>query len=273
MIEHLRAGVSAKRARVVLFDFDGTLSLVRSGWLEVMVGMATGMLLDLGTGETTPELRAVAREFIERLAGRQTIYQMIELAESVRRRGGTPLEPLDYKRIYLERLGKRIEGRVDVLRRGTAPPDAYLVPGARALLDALRGRGLRLYLASGTDEAAVRTEAGLLDIAGYFDGGIHGARDDPRSASKASLVRRIVDAGEAGGDELLVFGDGADEIESVKRVGGVAVGVASAEPECRAVDPAKRSRLANAGADLIVPNYLDGGALLGALFGEPQPAA
>lgn len=48
---------------------------------------------------------------------------------------------------------------------------------------------------------------------------------------------------------------------------------ASAEPECRAVDPAKRSRLANAGADLIVPNYLDRGTLLGALFGEPQPAA
>ena len=39
MVEPLRPGVSAKKARVCLFDFDGTISLIRSGWMEVMVPM------------------------------------------------------------------------------------------------------------------------------------------------------------------------------------------------------------------------------------------
>ena len=57
------------------------------------------------------------------------------------------------------------------------------------------------------------------------------------------------------GEELLVFGDGYVEIEEVTKVGGTAVGVASAEPDCRQIDPWKRNRLISVGADLIVPNY------------------
>jgi hypothetical protein len=54
----------------------------------------------------------------------------------------------------------------------------------------------------------------------------------------------------------------------VKKVGGTAVGVASAEPECLTVDEWKRKRLIGVGADFIVPNYLDRQELLGALFRE-----
>ena len=39
-----------------------------------------------------------------RLNGRQTIYQMIQLADEVTQRGGTPLEPLAYKHRYHDRL-------------------------------------------------------------------------------------------------------------------------------------------------------------------------
>jgi phosphoglycolate phosphatase len=129
------------------------------------------------------------------------------------------------------------------------------VPGSRALLEALLARGLTLFLASGTDDADVKREAALLDIAKYFDGRVYGAQDDLTSFSKALLVRKL--AGEAGhsGDELLVFGDGYVEIEEVKKVGGTAVGVASAEPDCREVDEWKRERLIRVGADFIVPNF------------------
>ena len=34
-----------------------------------------------------------------------------------------------------------------------------MVPGARALLEALRERGMKMYLASGTDEIYMREEA------------------------------------------------------------------------------------------------------------------
>ena len=90
----------------------------------------------------------------------------------------------------------------------------------------------------------MREEAGLLDVARYFDGGVYGALDDYQSFSKRILIAaHHRHAAECDGDELLGFGDGYVEIEEVKEVGGVAVGVATAEPECRAVDEWKRQRL------------------------------
>src|SRR5512132_2788273 len=109
MIEILRQGVSGDRARVALFDFDGTVSTIRSGWMDVMVPMMVEILAELKTGESEPELCGIVEEFVGRLTGKQTMYQMIELADNVARRGGTPLEPLVYKRMYLDRLWTRIE--------------------------------------------------------------------------------------------------------------------------------------------------------------------
>ena len=266
MIECVNPGATAERARVVLFDFDGTLSLIRSGWSGVMVPMMVEVLADLGTGETPEQLHALVDEYVMRLNGKQTIYQMIELADQVRKRGGVPREPLEYKRLYLDRLHGRIVDRLSELREGACAPDKYLVPGARGLLEALRERGLRLYLASGTDEPYMRDEARLLDVERHFDGGLFGALDDYQSFSKALLIQRIVANAECRGEELLAFGDGFVEIQNTKQVGGVAVGVATAEPECRVVDEWKRRRLIGVGADFIVPNFLDGEELLGILF-------
>ena len=94
MIENIKPGVSARNARVVLFDFDGTLSLIRSGWMDVMVPMMVEILADLKTGETEEQLRAVVEDFVWRLTGKETIYQMIALAEAIAARGGKPLDPL-----------------------------------------------------------------------------------------------------------------------------------------------------------------------------------
>src|SRR6516225_8617091 len=102
MVENITPGVSARNARVVLFDFDGTLSLIRSGWMNVMVPRMVEILGDLKTGETEEQLRAVVEEFVWRLTGKETIYQMMALAEAVQARGGTPLEPLAYKKMYLD---------------------------------------------------------------------------------------------------------------------------------------------------------------------------
>lgn len=246
----------ASRARVALFDFDGTLSLIRAGWFDVMVPMMVEVLASLGTGEPEEELERTVREFVYRLTGKQTIYQMIELARQVELRGGQPEDPLVYKYRYLDRLHARIRHRLEELESGAAPPEKYLVPGSRALLEMLRRRGLRLYLASGTDQEFMRREAELLQVAGYFDGGVFGALDDYRSFSKKILIERIISGAECSGEELLGFGDGYVEIENVKAVGGVAVGVATDEPECQRVDEWKRDRLAAVGADYIIPNYL-----------------
>src|SRR5277367_2285963 len=80
----------------VLFDFDGTLSLIRQGWPEVMTPMFVEFLPRL-PGETDEQASRLAVDDIMRLNGKQTIYQMIQLAERIRERGGEPREPLWYK--------------------------------------------------------------------------------------------------------------------------------------------------------------------------------
>jgi len=265
MVEQLRPGVSAKDTRVCLFDFDGTISLIRSGWMDVMVPMMVGILADTKSGETPDELRLVVEDYIGRLTGKQTMYQMIEFADQISARGGTPLDPLEYKKMYLDRLHEKIAGRLQDLRSGGSP-EKYLVPGTRALIESLKERGLKLYLASGTDQEYMRDEAHLLYVHRYFDGGVFGALDDYKSFSKKILIQRLIASSEYRGEEFLCFGDGYVEIENVKEVGGVAVGVATDEPACQVVDQWKRTRLAGVGADFIVPNFLCREQLLATLF-------
>ena len=266
MVENIRPGASARNARVVLFDFDGTLSLIRSGWMNVMVPMMVEILAELKSGETEEQLKSVVEDFVWRLTGKETIYQMLALAGAVESRGGSPLSPLVYKQMYLDRLWEKIKTRVDALQKGQADPEDYLVPGSRALLEQLRDRGLKMYLASGTDEVFMKEEARLLGVTQYFEGGVYGALDDYQSFSKAILIQRILSSAEFQGHHFLGFGDGYVEIEEVKNVGGVAVGVASEEPGCARVDEWKRQRLIGVGADYIVPNFLCREELITSLF-------
>src|SRR2546425_4755406 len=96
-IEVVNPGLPRGRFRFVLFDFDGTLSLIREGWPQVMIPMMVEVLKETGTREDEAALTAHVEDFVMRLNGRQTIYQMIQLAEEVTRRGGRPLDPLAYK--------------------------------------------------------------------------------------------------------------------------------------------------------------------------------
>jgi phosphoglycolate phosphatase len=270
-IEVLRDALPRGRFRSVLFDFDGTLSLIREGWPDVMIPMMVGVLRDTGTTETEAELARAVEEFVMRLNGRQTIYQMIQLTEEVRRRGGTPLEPLAYKHRYHDLLMRRVGGRLAALESGAARPEDWTVPGSHALLDALKRRGLTLYLASGTDLKYVRHEADLLGLTPYFGDHVYGALDDYKNFSKRMIVERILRDHGLRGEELLGFGDGYVEIEEVRRAGGVAVAVASDEERRQGVNAWKRSRLVGAGADLVIADYRCRDRLLPWLFAEALP--
>jgi phosphoglycolate phosphatase-like HAD superfamily hydrolase len=267
-IEIINPNLERGKVRSVLFDFDGTLSLIREGWQQVMVPMMVGILLDLKTGESEDALTAVVTDYVDRLTGKQTIYQMIELAEQVRQRGGEPRDPLEYKRMYLDRLWERIEGRVAALKSGEADPDDMLVAGSRGLLTALQERGVTMYLASGTDEPYVLDEARALQVDGFFGERIFGALDDYKRFSKAMIINRIIETHHLSGPEFLAFGDGYVEIENTKDVGGIAVGVATDEARREGVDHWKRTRLIGAGADVIIPEFREHGLLIPYLFGE-----
>ena len=267
-IEQVSCCIPQGRVRTVLFDFDGTISLIREGWREIMVPMMVEVLADLRTGESEADLGAVVAGFVDRLTGKQTIYQMVRLCEEVKARGGVPGDPLDYKRRYHDRLLQRIDGRLRGLKDGSIPPENLMLPGSIELLENLRNRGLALYLASGTDIGYVRNEAELLSVAPYFEGRVFGALDEHKDFSKAMVIRDILHSHGVQGPELLGFGDGYVEIENVKEVGGIAIGVASDEVRRSGVNAWKRERLIRAGADLIVPEYLEQEPLVAYLCGD-----
>ena len=247
----------------VLFDFDGTLSLIREGWPEVMVPMFVELLPPL-PGESAEERRRLCFDDIMRLNGKQTIYQMMQLAGRIRERGGQPLEPLAYKHEYLRRLDERIRARAEGIRNGALRREDFLVHAARPLLENLQRRGLALYLASGTDEVFVKQEAALLDVARYFGPRIYGAQDDYKTFSKKIVIDRLLRENQISGDRLLAFGDGYVEIQNTKEAGGLAVAVASDEAHNGSgrIDEWKRQRLLGVGADVVIPDYRDSEALL-----------
>ena len=258
LIEHVQPHRSAPEARVVLFDFDGTLSLIRSGWMDIMLDMMMETLGPLGAlSNTDPKmLRNAAEEYVARLTGQDTVYQMAAFVDHVRSLGGEPSPPEEYKAEFLVRLQAVRGERVHALEAGLRTQESLLVPGSFEILDQLQSRDLELYLSSGTDHQALRTEAELLGLTPYFGANIFGAGSG--GSTKAGLLRRIAEQGTPV-DRIVFFGDGQVEIAATKDIGGLAVGLATDEPECLEVDPKKRVWLMGAGADFIVPNYLDAG--------------
>lgn len=260
-----------------LFDFDGTVSLIREGWQSVMIPYFIEVLCETpafltagSTGRKDSELKETevcVREFVDMLTGKQTIFQCEKLDEEVVKRGGEHTDPYIYKKEYLRRLDERISFRLTGLQNGGLPPESFTVPGFREFARHLRGMGIKCYLASGTDEKDVVREAGLLGVAELFDGGIYGARDEIKSCSKEIVIRKILEENRISGEELISFGDGYVEIELVAAIGGYAVGVASDESfligkaggrtlpgEC-SVDEWKRARLVRGGASAVIPDF------------------
>ena len=82
-IEIVNDHIERGHIRFALFDFDGTVSLIREGWQGVMIPMMVELLLETPAHESEAELTCVVTEFVTRLTGYQTIYQMIQLAEEV----------------------------------------------------------------------------------------------------------------------------------------------------------------------------------------------
>ena len=286
-LEIVHERTHAHLPRAALFDFDGTLSLIRQGWQDVMIPMMVDILLAAPRAEGRAVVEQVVREFVAELTGRQTVYQMIRLAEEVTQRGGVPREPLDYKHEYLRRLDVRIAERVKGLENRTLDPGQFLVPGSLEFLEELSRRGVAIYCASGTDESYARHEAELLGVNRFFIGGLRGAIDDYKRFSKQLVIQSIISECALKGEELVVAGDGFVEIQEGAAVDAVTLGLATDEqllldaiaasssiqnPKSKiqnvAVDSWKRTRLITAGADVILPDFRRADVLVRWLFAE-----
>jgi phosphoglycolate phosphatase len=256
------------RLRVALFDFDGTVSLLRLGWQQIMIQLMTELVPRLD-GEGESEISRMAGDLVYRTNGQPTLYQMRALADLMRERGGTPLEAIDYKVLFLDRLSSRVRPRLAAIESHSVGPEAWQVPGVGRMLDLLRARGMPCYLASGTDQSAVRSETSALELAQYFEA-IYGATAETEDSTKAAIIKRLVLRHNLEVNELVTFGDGVEEIRLTKQVGGIAVGIARADEDPESIDPVQRERLIASGADLIIGDFRVQDQIMRYLFERPS---
>ena len=249
--------------RYAVFDHDGTISTLREGWEQIMAPMMTKAIMgnQFGTADEKLFKRVKDRvqEFIERTTGIQTISQMQGLVDLVQEFDLVPKDQIppaaQYKQIFNEELMALVNLRLSKLAAGELNISDFTLKGAVPFLRALQGAGVRLYLASGTDEVDVKREAACLGYADVFNGGIHGSIGQVAKDAKKIVIERILN--EVGGafDQLIVFGDGPVEIREAKRRGAVGIGVASDELRRFGKNLEKRRRLIRAGADALVPDF------------------
>ncbi|MCX6944390.1 MAG: PfkB family carbohydrate kinase [Opitutales bacterium] len=268
--------------RHAIFDHDGTISTLRQGWEQIMEPMMIQAILGPAESTADPAAREQivrqTREFISQTTGIQTLQQMHGLARMVREAGWVPadqiLDAAGYKRRYNEALMNLVEQRLARLHRGELGVWDFTLQEAVPFLQQLRQAGLRLYLASGTDEPDVIREAEELGYASLFEGRIYGANQDMAHDAKRLVLDRIlreIGPGEAG--QIVTFGDGPVEIRETRKRGGVTVGLASDEVRRCGLQLEKRTRLIRAGAHLVIPDFSESAALLGLLGLNPTPQA
>lgn len=248
------------KIRAVLFDFDGTLSTLRSGWESIMAPFMKEEIIGscrLSAAEEECLDREIA-SYIDQSTGIQTIYQMQWLTDKVRASGWNEevKDEWEYKAVYNSRLLEQVKKRVDLLAAGQSKADDYLIQGAADFIRTLHRRGLELYVASGTDHPDVVREAEVLGVAKYFRA-IAGAPVGKADCSKEKVLRELMHVKGLAGNELAVIGDGKVEIRLAKEAGGLALGLASDEESRTGIHPVKRQRLLAAGADWIAGDFLN----------------
>lgn len=247
-----------------IFDHDGTISTLREGWELIMGPMMVKAVLGKKYQDADEALyqKVLARvnEYIDKTTGIQTLVQMKGLLDIIREFGCVPedemLDEFGYKKIYNDELLLMVKVREEKYRNGELALEDFTMKNAVPFLHKLHDAGVKLYLASGTDEEDVKKEAEALGYAHLFEGRIYGAVGDVTKEAKKIVLDRILSSiGESSFGKLITFGDGPVEMRETRKRGGIAVGIASNELKRFSLNESKRSRLIKSGADVIIPDF------------------
>lgn len=255
MIQVLKDHVPMQKPDLVLLDFDGTISKLRTGWYDVM----RELMVDHIPGDKA-QVKKEAEAYIDESTGIPTIRQMQWLARQVAERGEKALEAWEYKKEFAARLRQTIEQRKKSILSGEKDAEYYLVPGSIAFLKTIKEKGIPIYVASGTDDADVRSEADVLGVLPYFDV-VMGADPYADMCAKEEVLKKLIRPGL----KMLVVGDGKVEICLGAEAGAVTLGVASwdeYENFGPGLEPVKEKRLVKAGAHALVADFTDCGEIL-----------
>lgn len=215
-MEIFARGAPRTPVKAILFDFDGTISTLRRGWEGVMKPLMRDMLPDMSEREIAA--------YIDESTGIQTIHQMKWIAEKMRPQGDAWAIKAEYNRRLMESISKRLGD----IAKGRARRDDYIVAGAEAFLRALSERGVKIFVASGTDHPDVVSEARALGLDKYFTR-IAGAPLGVESCSKEAVMADLLSREGLSGAELAVIGDGKVEIALGKHAGARTIGMATDE--------------------------------------------
>lgn len=250
----------------VLFDFDGTISLLREGWQAIMRPMMAQAIC--GNEPATDAIDARIEAFIDDTTGIQTILQMEGLVDLVREYGlvsdSEILDAQGYKEIYNDALMVPVNERLTHLSTGTLSADEATVAGAREFVASVAAQDAPMYIFSGTNRDDVRNEADALGVAHHFTE-IWGALRTIKEFSKEKILTEMIAEHGLNGPEVLIIGDGPVEIRLAHEHGCASIGVASDEVN-GGLDRAKRERLLGVGADIVVPDFKSGAELIEYLF-------
>jgi phosphoglycolate phosphatase-like HAD superfamily hydrolase len=181
------------------------------------------------------------------------------------------LDEHGYKHLYNKELLRMVKVRMEKLSSGELNSEDFQIKNAGRLLQALHDRGVKLYLASGTDEADVIADAEAMGYAHLFEGRIFGAVGDVNIEAKKVVLERIIRDNNLSGHEFATFGDGPVEMRETQKRGGICIGIASNEVRRFGWNMAKRKRLIRAGAQILVPDFSQLTALLNVLHLSEVP--
>ena len=243
----------------VLFDFDGTLSLIRQGWPEVMVPMFVEALPRL-PGETEDDVRA---------AGARRHHAAQRQADDLSDDPARRADPRARRPSPTSRSGTSTS-TCGGWKRTSAPAPPGSPSGAIRPTSCWSTAPGRCWSTCATAAfrstwpAAPTNPPSSARPNCSTSPATSAATSTGPSTTTSSFPRRwssTASCSEHGitGRQLLSFGDGYVEIENTKQVGGLAVAVASDEAHNGSgrVDEWKRQRLLGVGADAVIPDFRD----------------
>ncbi|MBK8946210.1 MAG: HAD hydrolase-like protein [Ignavibacteriae bacterium] len=258
----------------VILDHDGTISTLREGWEtvmhKVMIEEICGDKLQEISSNEYNRLSVKCDKFINDTTGIQTIIQMMGLQDIILEEGFIQKEkvktPAEYKAIYLDNLMFSVNDRIKKFENGERSIHDFTILGSVEMLKKIHEKNLKLFLASGTDEDSVVTEANALGYGNLFSGGIRGSKGNEIGDAKKIVINRIIEEGNCKGENLMVIGDGPVEIIEGRKVGSLCIGIASDEVRRHGMNYKKRTRLIRAGAHIIIPDFSQLNYLLKIIF-------
>lgn len=228
-------------ARLVLFDVDGTLVLTGGAGARAMT-LALRDLLGVENGfEGIP------------MPGRTDGIILKDALE----RGGHPNDEAvleDFQRRYLEHLAREIHHPAPGKFKG-------VMPGVRALLDALAGRdNVLLALLTGNYRGAARLKLEHFDLWRYFRCGAFADDAHERNDLVPVAVSRARECGfpEVAPGHVVVIGDTALDVACARAAGARAIAVATGGVDVET--------LRSSGADAVFEDLSDTNAALAAIL-------